>query len=205
MSKKHLTFALLATALAVGFSSCEKDLSDDGLAVRYDIVPGTNIKESQLESKKYTEAEFKELMNGRCYKLIAMYDCYKEWDDAYYVIMGMKDNGEYSVDILENCEGCGREIRLFEGDELTRWVGSMGHESMRLYKYSFDGVRQKLQFMDNKEAVIFVNDDYLITLNGVYWSSSIDAGAMFSRTVYQRTEETNWYSRDTIDLRNFNY
>ena len=81
----------------------------------------------------------------------------------------------------------------------------MGHESMRLYKYSFDGVRQKLQFMDNKEAVIFVNDEYLITLNGVYWSSSIDAGAMFSRTVYQRTEETNWYSRDTIDLRNFNY
>ena len=57
----------------------------------------------------------------------------------------------------------------------------------------------------DKEAVIFVNDEYLITLNGVYWSSSIDAGAMFSRTVYQRTEETNWYSRDTIDLRNFNY
>ena len=75
---KKTAFILLA-GLAL-LCSCEKDLSDDGLAVRYDIVPSTNIKESQLESKKYTEAEFKELMNGRCYKLIAVYDCYKEWD-----------------------------------------------------------------------------------------------------------------------------
>lgn len=183
--------------------SCEKNLSDDGLAMKHDVVPGTNVKESQLEKKMYTEAEFKELMNGRCYKRIAVYDCYKEWNDTYYVIMYEEGDGEYVFDALEHCEGCGRDIRLFEEDELTIWGGSMGYELTNLYNYSFDAVKQKLVYGENKEAVIFVNDEYLITLGDLYWSSSLDAGAMFSRTVYERTEVSDWYPGDTIDLRGY--
>lgn len=195
-------FTLLA-GLAL-LCSCEKDLSDDGMAMRFDVVPGTNIKESQLESKTYTEAEFKELMDGRCYKRVAVYDCYKEWKDTYYVIMH-EDEEEYIFNALRVCDGCGRDIRLFKGDELTIWGGSIGYESTRLYNYSFDAARQKLVFNDNKEAVIFVNDEYLITLNDLFWSSSLDAGAMFSRTVYERTEQTDWHSNDTIDYRNLDF
>ncbi len=199
---KKTVFTLLA-GLAL-LCSCEKDLSDDGLAMRFDVVPGTNIKESQLESKKYTEAEFKELMDGRCYKRVAVYDCYKEWEDTYYVIIREKD-GEYIFNALEGCDGCGRNIRLFKGSELTIWCGSIGYESMRLYNYSFDAEKQKLVINDNKEAVIFVNDEYLITLSDLFWSSSLDAGAMFSRTVYERTEQTDWFSNDTIDYRNLDF
>ena len=52
---KKTAFTLLA-GLAL-LCSCEKNLSDDGMAMRFDVVPGTSIKESQLGSKKYTEAE----------------------------------------------------------------------------------------------------------------------------------------------------
>lgn len=74
--------ALIMLAGLALLCSCEKNLSDDGLAMKHDVVPGTNVKENQLEKKMYTEAEFMELMNGRCYKRIAVYDCYKKRDDA---------------------------------------------------------------------------------------------------------------------------
>lgn len=198
---KKIALTMLA-GLAL-LCSCEKNLSDDGLAMKHDVVPGTNVKESQLEKKMYTEAEFMELMNGRCYKRIAVYDCYKELNDTYYVIMREEGDGEYVFNALEHCEGCGRDIRLFEEDELTIWGGSIGNEKTRLYDYSFDAVKQKLVYGENKEAVIFVNDEYLITLDDLFWSSSLDAGAMFSRTVYQRTEVSDWYPGDTIDLRGY--
>ena len=85
---KKTAFILFASLALL--CSCEKNLSDDGMAMRFDIVPGTSIKESQLGSKKYTEAEFGELVNGRCYKRIAVYDCYKN-RGTYYVIMGEED------------------------------------------------------------------------------------------------------------------
>lgn len=196
---KKIALTMLA-GLAL-LCSCEKNLSDDGLAMKHDVVPGTNVKESQLEKKMYTEAGFMELMNGRCYKRIAVYDCYKKRGDTYYVIMHEEGDGEYCFNILEHCEGCGRDIRLFKEDELALLCGSIGNELTRLYDYSF--VKQKLVYGGNREAVIFVNDEYLITLNDLFWDSSYDAGAMFSRTVYQRTEVSDWYPGDTIDLRGY--
>ena len=197
---KKAVFTLLA-GLAL-LCSCAKILSDDGMAMRFDVVPGTNIKENQLGSKTYTDAEFKALVDGRCYKRIAGYDCYKD-RGTYYVIMHEED-GEYIFNALEGCDGCGRDIRLFKGDELTIWCGSMGDESMWLYNYSFD----KLYLVyGNKEYVAYIDEEYLITQRkfGVFRESSLDAGATFSRTVYQYTDKTDWFAKDTVDRRGIEF
>ena len=199
---KKTAFTLLA-GLAL-LCSCEKNFSDDGMAMRFDIVPGTSIKESQLGSNKYTEAEFGELVNGRCYKRIAVYDCYKN-RGTYYVIMGEED-GKYTFNALEGCDGCGRDIRLINGDVLTIWCGSIGYETMRLYDCRFDATKQYLVY-SNKEYVAYVDEEYLITQDylDVFWESSLDAGATFSRTVYQYTDEADWFANDTVDLRGIEF
>lgn len=199
---KKTVFTLLA-GLAL-LCSCVKDLSDDGMAMRFDVVPGTNIKESQLGGKKYTEAEFKAFVDGRCYKRVAVYDCYKD-RGTYYVIMREED-GKYVFNALEGCDGCGRDIRLINGDELTIWCGSIGYETMRLYDCHFDADEQRLVY-SNKEYVAFVNEEYLITQDylGVFRESSLDAGATFSRTVYQYTDEADWFAKDTVDLRGIEF
>ena len=200
---KKTVFTLLA-GLAL-LCSCAKDLSDDGMAMRSDVVPGTSIKESQMEeNNRHTEAEFKALVDGRCYRRIAGYDCYKD-RGTYYVIMHEED-GEYIFNALEGCDGCGRDIRLFRGDELTIWCGSKDNESMWLYNYSFDATKQYLVY-SNKEYVAYIDEEYLITQRvfGVFRESSLDAGATFSRTVYQYTDKTDWFAKDTVDRRGIEF
>ena len=116
------------------------------------------------------------------------------------------EDGKYTFNALEGCDGCGRDIRLINGDVLTIWCGSIGYETMRLYDCRFDATKQYLVY-SNKEYVAYVDEEYLITQDylDVFWESSLDAGATFSRTVYRYTDEADWFANDTVDLRGIEF
>ena len=196
MNKVVLLFASL-----ILLCSCEEKLSSDGMAMRQNTVPGTNIPESQVGVKNYTVGEFTRFVEGRRYERMAVYDFYKKWGDTYYVIMDEDDNGDPVFNSLSQCTGCGRDVRQFEGDEMMHWAGSIGCEVTYLYNYTFTYSSQKISYGLSEEYVVFVNDEYMITQDEVFWDSSYDAGAMFSRTVYKSVEKEEIHTGKFTDCR----
>ena len=97
---KKLIFMFLMSIVAL--CSCEKGLVDDGLgfAIRMDEVPETGIKASQLGSKKYTEAEFQEFVDGYYYERVALYRFYRKKGDDYYLIESEESYGKYVLNTL---------------------------------------------------------------------------------------------------------
>lgn len=196
MNKVVLLFASL-----ILLCSCDDKLSSDGMAIRQKTVPGTNIPESQVEVKNYTVDEFTRFVDGKRFTRIGVYDLYKKWDDVYYVIMGEEDNGDPILDCRYSLDGTGRDTRQFDGNELMHWSGSCGYEVTNLYNYIFTYASQTITYGSNKEYVAFVNDEYMIIQDKVYRNSSYDAGAMFSRTVYQIVEKKDMYTGRFTDCR----
>ena len=193
---------ILFLASLILLCSCNEDkLSRDGMAMRQNTVPGTNIRESQVGANHYTVEEFTDLVEGKRFYRIGVYDLYKKSGDAYYVIMGEEDNGDPVLNVLRRCEGCGRDIRQFDGDEMIHWTGSLGYESTYLYNYIFTYATQKISYGPRNEYVAFVNDEYMITQDDVHWNFSYKAGATFSRTVYQIVEKKDLYTGEFTDCR----
>ena len=192
---------ILFLASVIMLCSCDDKLSSDGMAMKQSMVPGTNIPESQVGTNIYTVDEFTRFVDGKRFTRIGVYDLYKKWDDVYYVIMGEDDNGDPILDGLEGCLGCGRDTRQFDGNEMMHWAGSCGYEVTNLYNYTFTLASQTITYGSNREYVAFVNDEYMITQDEVFWDSSYDVGAMFSRTVYQIFEKKDMYTGRFTDCR----
>ena len=206
---KKLIFMFLMSIVAL--CSCEKGLVDDGLgfAIKMDEVPETGIKASQLGSKKYTEAEFQEFVDGYCYERVALYRFYRKKGDDYYLIESEESYGKYVLNTLER-SGASRDIRLFENGELTLWLGTPGNECKHLYKYAFNATKQHLAFGGSRDYVAYIDDEYLITQGQATGEAAsgipaTSAHVVRTRTVYRRTEVENWHEGNVRDYRNVDF
>ena len=203
--KNHVLFLLACIML---FASCHRDDNDPALAIDLTKIPETTIAEAQLGTANYSHDEFLRTTAEEYYTEAAIYDCFREGGEVFYVLNPRESNPE-NVNQRLGMEGLSTHYIQFYGDYYAS-TGGMPDYKTSLRDYTFDEKAQTLNglFTYHSTAnvphrLVYLSSDHIILEMDAPWKKlSAERGATFSRVVYTRVDEpTHPIVPDTIDYR----
>ena len=206
-------YALIAsfTLVCVGlFCSCNRNEEEGEPAqvVALNHLPESSVAEAQLGTANYSHDEFLRTTAGEYYIEAAIYDCYREGGEVFYVLNPRESNPE-NVNQRLGMEGLSTHYIQFYDDYYAS-TGGMPEYKTTLCNYSFDAAAQTLNGLftyhstiDVPHRLVYLHRDYIILEMDAPWRKlSAEKGATFSRVVYTRVDEpTHPVVPDTIDNR----
>ena len=203
---RNYVLSLLACIML--FASCHRDDNGSALAIDLTKIPETTIAEGMLGAAHYTHDELLGATADGHYIESAIYDCYREGGEVFYVLNPRESNPE-NVNQRLGMEGLSTYYIQFHNDHYSS-TGGMPEYKTTLRNYTFDEVAQTLNGLftyhstiDVPHRLIYLNRDNIILEMDTPWRKlSAEKGATFSRVVYTRVDEpTHPVVPDTIDYR----
>ena len=203
---RNYVLSLLAGMML--FSSCHRDDNEPALAIALTHVPETTIAEAQLGAVRYTHDELLGATAGEYYIEAAIYDCYREGGEVFYVL-NPREEAPNNVNQRIGMDGLSTHyIQFYDGYYSS--TGGMPDYKTSLRDYTFDEKAQTLNGLftyhstiDVPHRLVYLHRDYIILEMDAPWRKlSAEKGATFSRVVYKRVNEpTHPVVPDTIDNR----
>lgn len=203
--KNHVLFLLACIML---FASCHRDDNDSALAIDLNKIPETTIAEGMLGAAHYTHDELLGATADGHYIESAIYDCYREGGEVFYVL-NSREEAPNNVNQRLGMEGLSTHYIQFYGDYYAS-TGGMPDYKTSLRDYTFDEKAQTLNglFTYHSTAnvphrLVYLSSDHMILEMDAPWKRlSAERGATFSRVVYTRVDEpTHPVVPDTVDYR----
>lgn len=206
-------YALIAsfTLVCVGlFCSCNRneDEGEPAQVVALNHLPESSVAEAQLGTANYSHDEFLRTTAGEYYIEAAIYDCYREGGEVFYVLNPRESNPE-NVNQRLGMDGLSTHyIQFYDGYYSS--TGGMPDYKTSLRDYTFDEKAQTLNGLftyhstiDVPHRLVYLHRDYIILEMDAPWRKlSAEKGATFSRVVYTRVDEpTHPVVPDTVDYR----
>ena len=201
-------FFLLAGIVLFGSCNRNEEEGEPAQVVALNHLPESSVAETQLGTASYSHDEFLRTTAGEYYTEAAIYDCYREGGEVFYVL-NSREEAPNNVNQRIGMDGLSTHyIQFYDGYYSS--TGGMPDYKTSLRDYSFDAAAQTLNGLftyhstiDVPHRLVYLNRDYIILEMDAPWRKlSEEKGATFSRVVYTRVDEpTHPVVPDTIDNR----
>ena len=202
------TFYALMALLCLAACDRNEEEEEPAQVVALNHLPESSVAEAQLGTANYSHDELLRTTAEEYYVEAAIYDCYREGGEVFYVLNPRESNPE-NVNQRLGMDGLSTHYIQFYGDYYAS-TGGMPEYKTTLCNYSFDAAAQTLNglFTYHSTAnvphrLVYLSSDHMILEMDVPWKRlSAERGATFSRVVYTRVDEpTHPVVPDTIDNR----
>ena len=202
------TFYALMALLCLAACNRNEEEGEPAQVVTLNHLPESSVAEAQLGTANYSHDEFLRTTAGEYYIEAAIYDCYREGGEVFYVLNPRESNPE-NVNQRLGMEGLSTHYIQFYGDYYAS-TGGMPDYKTSLRDYTFDEKAQTLNglFTYHSTAnvphrLVYLSSDHMILEMDAPWKRlSAERGATFSRVVYTRVDEpTHPVVPDTVDYR----
>ena len=202
------TFYALMALLCLAACDRNEEEEEPAQVVALNHLPESSVAEAQLGTANYSHDELLRTTAEEYYVEAAIYDCYREGGEVFYVLNPRESNPE-NVNQRLGMDGLSTHYIQFYGDYYAS-TGGMPEYKTTLCNYSFDAAAQTLNglFTYHSTAnvphrLVYLSSDHMILEMDVPWKRlSAERGATFSRVVYTRVDEpTHPVVPDTIDYR----
>lgn len=202
------TFYALMALLCLAACNRNEEEGEPAQAIALNHLPESSVAETQLGTANYSHDEFLRTTAGEYYIEAAIYDCYREGGEVFYVL-NSREEAPNNVNQRIGMDGLSTHyIQFYDGYYSS--TGGMPEYKTTLCNYSFDAAAQTLNGLftyhstiDVPHRLVYLHRDYMILEMDAPWKRlSAERGATFSRVVYTRVDEpTHPVVPDTVDYR----
>ena len=202
------TFYALMALLCLAACNRNEEEGEPAQAIALNHLPESSVAEAQLSTANYSHDEFLRTTAEEYYIEAAIYDCYREGGEVFYVL-NSREEAPNNVNQRIGMDGLSTHyIQFYDGYYSS--TGGMPDYKTSLHDYTFDEKAQTLNGLftyystaDVPHRLVYLSRDHIILEMDAPWKKlSAGKGATFSRVVYTRVDEpTHPIVPDTIDYR----